>query len=397
MFRSALLLVNGPGELWGWARPLLVELQRRKVHVAVRLLPCQFSSGRERAALGSFSGLHVVGPGGALATLLAREERTAVSEGVPPPEVLYQMGGDLWMGRSLAKRFRVPLVTYSYAPKKGMRDRALVSTAFAEMLPAFHRAGISPHLVGDLVKDALRLDEKQGNVSPWRRKGAFRIVLFPGSRPAIRNAARAFLRRTVEHLERRAGPLDVVTLLSPFAEAEEFTAWENEGLSPVAEGAGAVLPGAHLALTQPGTNTMELLHTGTPALVVVPEEFFSVVPLAGVAGLLGRMPLVGKMLRRHALSRLATALPRLSWPNRLAGREILPEFVGAVTPERLGEVAASLLEDRARLGAIREELRALEGRCDVPGEHGAAVRLVDLTEELLSRGALRERTTDLPR
>jgi lipid-A-disaccharide synthase len=398
MFRSALLLVNGPGELWGWARPLLVELQRRKVHVAVRLLPCQFASGRERAALENFPGLHVTGPGGVLATLLAREEHTAVSAGMPPPEVLYQMGGDLWMGRALAKRFHVPLVTYAYAPKKSMRDCALACTAFAEMLPAFHRAGISPRLVGDLVKDALRLDldVAQGTVSPWRRGSAFRIVLFPGSRPAIRNAARTFLRRTVEHLERRAGPLDVVTLLSPFAEGEEFAAWENEGLSPVAAGAGTVLPEAHLALTQPGTNTMELLHTGTPALVAVPEEFFSVVPLAGVAGLLGRTPFVGKILRKHALSRLAKALPFLAWPNRLAGREILPELIGAVTPERLGEAAASLLEDRARLGTIREELCALEGRCDVPGERGAAVRLVDLTEELLSRGTLRERTTNLP-
>jgi hypothetical protein len=396
MFRSALLLVNGPGELWGWARPLLVELQRRKVHVAVRLLPCQFASGRERAALENFPGLHVTGPGGVFATLFAREERTAVSAGMPSPEVLYQMGGDLWMGRALAKRFRAPLVTYSYAPKKGMRGCALASTAFAEMLPAFHRTGISPRLVGDLVKDALRLDETQGTVSPWRKGSAFRIVLFPGSRPSIRNAARTFLRRTVEHLGRCVGPLDVVTLLSPFAEAEEFAAWENEGLSPVAAGAGTVLPGAHLALTQPGTNTMELLHTGTPALVAVPEEFFSVVPLAGVAGLLGRTPFVGKMLRKHALSRLAEALPLLAWPNRLAGREILPELIGAVTPERLGEAAASLLEDRARLGAIRDELCALEGRCDVPGEHGAAVRLVDLTEELLSRGTLREGTTSLP-
>jgi lipid-A-disaccharide synthase len=177
--------------------------------------------------------------------------------------------------------------------------------------------------------------------------------------------------------------LEVVTLLSPFAAEEEFAAWENEGLSPVRGGAGAVLPGAQLALTQPGTNTMELLHTGTPALVVVPEEFFVLVPLGGLAGLLGRVPFVGKRLRTHALSRLAETLPLLSWPNRLAGREILPELVGAVTPEGLGEVAASLLKNRVRLGTIREALHALAG--NAPENPGAAVRLVDLTEELLSR------------
>ncbi len=49
MSRKIVLLTNGPGELWGWVRPFAAELLRRCWDVSLRILPCQFASGKSVA------------------------------------------------------------------------------------------------------------------------------------------------------------------------------------------------------------------------------------------------------------------------------------------------------------------------------------------------------------
>ena len=44
------ILTNGPGELWGWVRPVATELRKRGHSVSLWILPCQFASGHERRA-----------------------------------------------------------------------------------------------------------------------------------------------------------------------------------------------------------------------------------------------------------------------------------------------------------------------------------------------------------
>ena len=70
-----------------------------------------------------------------------------------------------------------------------------------------------------------------------------------------------------------------MTLLSPFSFDEEVKIWEDAGLNPSRKSTPVALKGVDLALTQPGTNTLELLYLKIPALVAVPYVFLEDIPL----------------------------------------------------------------------------------------------------------------------
>lgn len=343
-----LLLVNGPGELWGWGRPLAAALGRRGLDVHLRLLPCQFAGGEERLLLERLASVRGEGPEGYASFLL---------RGGTPPAAVVQLGGEIWGGRRVAKRWGVPLICYTYGFKRGLEGCDLVATAFDAMAAGLR--GARCEVVGDLVADALAMDRGASpwNQAPLRGEELCRLVLFPGSRPAIRREALNFLRRMVARLREGGTEVFPVAVLSPAVDDAEAERWREGGMFPWRSGAGTALPGAHLAVTQPGTNTLELLHCATPGIVVVPDEFLDKVPLGGIAGLVARLPGVGPLLRRRALARWRGKF--LSWPNRLAQREILWEAVGSVTPESLARRVSELWIGKTERENMTRSLREL--------------------------------------
>jgi len=114
-----------------------------------------------------------------------------------------------------------------------------------------------------------------------------------------------------------------------------------------------------LALTYPGSNNDELAILGVPMLVVLPLEHKSEIRTPGLSEWLGRIPglanlvkavVIGRYLRRHRL---------LAWPNRHAGRMVVPELVGRLTPAEVARRAVQMLDDRPGLIRMAQELRAL--------------------------------------
>jgi len=91
----------------------------------------------------------------------------------------------------------------------------------------------------------------------------------------------------------------------------------NQGKHPFA------LRGVDLALTQPGTNTLELFYLRVPTLVAVPYAFLSDIPFSGLKGVMLRLPLVKDRL----LQSLSKKKGMLSWPNRITGKNLIPELV----------------------------------------------------------------------
>lgn len=367
--KRATLLVNGPGELWGWARPLGRELVRRNWDVTLQLLPCPFASGREASAASSLGFRKVEPPQPPLSMVrsLGREGTDAV----------IQLGGDLFWGRFCASRTGAPLGCYSYGFKQGMGHCSRVWTAYPFMANSLEAKGVSPVLTGDLVRDGLAMD--RGN-SPWTRDSGPRLAIFPGSRPAIREKARDYLSSLVKALRCKIPTLEWISLLSPFSDEEELSRWSREGLNPTRQGAGTVLPGATLALTQPGTNTLELMHCRTPGVVAVPFHFIRQVPLSGIKGMVASLPLIGGPLKEAYLKRLSRKAGFLSWPNRMAGTEILWETIGELPPGEASEFLCRCLGDESELRRRGFSLGELAG------EEGAASMLcTDIEEMVLKR------------
>ena len=130
---------------------------------------------------------------------------------------------------------------------------------------------------------------------------------------------------------------------------------------------------ADYAITQPGTNNFEMMHCGLPGIVVAPEKFISHIPVAGLAGIVAGIPVIGKIIKRKALYKVINSWGGyISLPNRTFKRGILTELYGDISPDDIANKAASDLADIERLRGTRDELMRLSG------ESGAASRLCDI-------------------
>lgn len=364
--RRILLLANGPGELWCWARPMIKEFSERGIEVSLKLLPCQYAAGNETAIALDIGAAEITPPLSVFWNIIC-------GESVRPDAVL-QMGGDLLFGIALSRRNRIPLFSYSYGAKPLAGACSAVFTAFEHARHSILPGSDKVFVVGDLVADSLAMD---CDPFSWPEGGKFRVVFFPGSRRSIRAVAMPFIRDIKYSLEKRLPGVDTVSALSPFASAEEVREWKSAGLNPATASAGSILRGADLAITQPGTNTLEMACTGTPGIVAVPFAFLRQIPISGLKGAIGSIPLIGPWIREVLLRRANTRRGFLAWPNRLAGKEIMPELVGDISHEEIARAAEELLQDRDRLEWMKVELGRISRQ---PGSAGRiAEKIADIT------------------
>jgi lipid-A-disaccharide synthase len=352
-----------------------MELRKRGHSVSLWLLPCQFASGSERTVASRLGVDKLEGPSGSAWTWHAlRQEKT---------DCVLQLGGDLLFGRRIAKYAKAPLLSYAYGFKKGM-EYAKVFTAYPCMTENIDARLKTPKAqsIGDLVKDSLALDTGTSKWGERKESGEkeedepLRLLFFPGSRPGIRQLSLGWFLTVLRHLKARLAPVQIGALFSPFVPESEFAAWTNAGLNPLRGGAGVIMRSADYALTQPGTNTLEMMHCGLPALVAAPADFLEVIPVSGAGGLLSGVPLIGSLLKERAIRRnLKRYNGFLSWPNRIANRTLLDEAMGKIGPDDLAARIAESLRDKEKLSRVRRELLELSG------PQGAALRLCDAVDE----------------
>jgi lipid-A-disaccharide synthase len=333
--------------------------------VSLRILPCQYAAGNETLIARNIGAVDVAPPMSVFRSLVEGEKE--------PPEAVLQMGGDLLFGLALSARNRVPLLCYTYGSKPLLLKCDQVLTAFEQtrhnILPGCDKVFVA----GDLVADSLAMDHDEFS---WPGRGRYRVVFFPGSRRAIRSVALPFIKAIGDSLMQRLPEVETVTALSPFSSREEIDEWRDNGLAPSTASAGSILKGADLAITQPGTNTLEMAYTGTPGIVTIPFAFLRQVPLPGIQGLLASIPFAGPLMKERALRMKSRNRGFLAWPNRLAGREVMPEMVGDLTPEDIAGAASELLLDSARLASIRTELAMITQK---PGTAGRiAFRIAEM-------------------
>ncbi len=387
MAGDIILLSNGPGELYTWVRPVLAELRRQapERHVTVSLIPCQFASGSETKIAETFGADKVTSPKDFLG-LIAGNRAVFGAQA----ETVLGLGGSADLALRLAAKLRAPAYRYSFVPywHKKLRTLFVDSPRTAQRARLLGAPGGRTEVVGNLVADAAQLSE------PVTERGAPHIVMMCGSRDGFAVHIIPFMLALTDALyahypnARFVWPvsrlLSEETLAQGAAGAEQDTLGGISGkrvgdvimtpsgakLELVPENTRyAHMRAADLAVTIPGTNTLELGIAGVPSVVLLPLNKPEVIPLEGPGHWLSLVPLVGPSLKRRAVLLAAPHLP-VSLPNNLSGEKLMVELKGTLT---LGGVLAEvlrLLDDEAERNRRRERLLATMPR------PGAATKLV---------------------
>ena len=109
-----------------------------------------------------------------------------------------------------------------------------------------------------------------------------------------------------------------------------------------------------LCLTTVGANTAELGALAVPMIVLLPtQQLEAMNAWDGILGLLMALPLVGKplniLVNRLLLAYLSRRKKLFAWPNIWAKREVVPELLGRLTAEDLGDRVLNYLDHPEQL------------------------------------------------
>jgi lipid A disaccharide synthetase len=134
-----------------------------------------------------------------------------------------------------------------------------------------------------------------------------------------------------------------------------------------------------ICLTTVGANTAELGALGVPMIVLLPtQQLDAMRSWDGLPGLLANLPVVGTLCAKvinWSFLRFVRRKGLLAWPNIWAQEEIVPEIMGKVQPQDIGEMVLDFLTNPEKLDDMRAKLR------NIRGESGAAQKIAQIVSE----------------
>ncbi len=425
------ITANSPGEVATWLTPAVKALAELlpTAEITVFATPCPFASGREAAIVASLPEVR--------RTFTARQLLSFIVTGRQLPDfepgsrgIILFLGGDLAYAVLLARRLGYPAYAYTEGrvqwvnrfagfllPDDGARARALQLGAPPDKL----------YVVGDLMIDAIEFHWDTADLYKALRLDEHRtvIALLPGSRPLEFRYMLPMLLRSAEIISDDLRAVQFVLAISPFV-TEDLLIDALVSPSPVLEGTGGeiiaadrtededglslsracanpalghiwqirtrgglLLPAvqgwqhdlmgiASLGITIPGSNTAELAALGVPMVVVTPLNKPEAIPLQGIPGLVGSIPLIGPHIKRKAVLSAAQRVQFTALPNRKAQEEVVPELKGELRPEDVAISVGNLMRHPEKLREMSDRLK------QIMGSSGAARMIAEILAAALS-------------
>jgi lipid-A-disaccharide synthase len=319
--------------------------------------------------------------------------------------VVVSLGGAGAHATALARRLGAPAFKYAFVPARtrGLERLFVHDDATRRKARLLGVPADRVEVIGNLVADAV---QSGGDVGT---PGSPHVLLMAGSRDAFAVHLIPFVLAVADRLaERFPGARfvwPVPRMLRPetlqagidgdFRATFGGTRARRAGDRVVTE-AGTVVEladegaryahmrAADVALTIPGTNTLELGIAGVPSVVVLPLNRPEVIPLEGPGHWLSLLPVVGVPLKRRAVRLFVERLRYpVSLPNQFAGEALMVEVKGVIDPDGVAARVAALLDDPEDRARRRARLLATMPR------PGAADRLVARVRALVDRSATR--------
>jgi lipid-A-disaccharide synthase len=373
MLDEVLLLTNGPGELSTWVPPVLSRLRQRTPAARIELFVIrdQFAAGTEQTRARELQLEAISGRAGLAQRMLAGRARgrglVLMLGGAPRDAVL--------LGRATG----YPAFSYTFEPKAyhpGLKAVLVDSERTREGLLARRANPARIVVVGNLVVDAL-------NDAVLAPSPGADVLLLAGSRPFAARHLLGFMLAAAEKMAAARPDLSfawVRSRLLPDAVVEEAlegelvreiggvrACWAGKKLRTAGGLEVAVLDEsqrysamrqARLAITIPGTNTLELALAGLPSLVLLPLHKPELLPLEGIWHWLLLLP-GARALKQNFIRRLEARIPHLALPNQWLGERVFPELRGVFSPAEVAAAGLTLLTpDQAQL--VKAKLEGLK-------------------------------------
>ena len=400
------LLTNGPGELYTWAGPMLRALRaaRPDLRVVLGLLPCPFASGHEIQIARELGFEAVASVSESLAFMAGGPKPAAFAgSGMFSSGLVLGLGGDVAFPGRIAARLGYPAWRYSFEPYwKASLERLFVHDE--RTLQKARRSGPPDRLelIGNLVADAL------GDEPTPPKPDGLDVLLIAGSRrfqvehmlplfAAVADGVANTVQNVRFHWPRsRLLPDDALEVAFSGRKVLDVGGvplrLENDQLVTPSgtrirvaqeEERYRLMKMTDVAVTMPGTNTLELGIAGVPSVVCLPLQKMELIPIENPLRYVGLIPGVGPILKRKLVE---TALGRFKFvalPNMMTDELIQPELRGNITPDQIAAEVSGLLLQPSRREQIRSRL------AQTMPKPGAAARL---TARVLERLGLEVKT-----
>lgn len=375
-----LLLTNGPGELSTWVPPVLSRLRKAvpQARIELFLIRDQFAAGSETAKAKELALDAVSGRSAMLA-------RMAKGKSARRGTVL-MLGGAPRDAALLGKSTGYPSFSYSFDHKAwypGLKAFLVDSERTRSQAVARGADARRVHVAGNLVVDALEEGVAGSGLRVPGETSRADVLLFPSSRPFAARYLLGLMLAAAEQMAKDRPGLKFAWvksgLLSDSVVEEAVSGrWAREigGVGAKRDGDRllsenglevavldeseryAAMRGARVALTIPGTNTLELALAGLPSAVLLPLHKPELIPLEGFWHWLFMFP-GGKYVKQGFVRRLEPSVPHLALPNQWLNERVFPELRGVFGPETVAEAALDLLRPE-RQAEVKEKLRGLE-------------------------------------
>jgi hypothetical protein len=404
-----LILSNGPGEVTTWVRPVVKSLRRllgdsrEEVRISVVLSPCPNASGKEVDIVRSYPEVDRVQGAGEFFPFLLRGKTTENWEWRSKGIVVF-LGGDQFFPVVIGKRLGYKTVVYAEwdARWHNLIDRFGVMKP--EVMPKSPKYANKFFVVGDLMAEAGAINDNQN-----QNAGSLTIGILPGSKAAKLAQGVPLTLAIAEYVYAQKPEIKFVIPVAPTLDLQTLASFADPKQNPVAEyfnfeGASLIenqlpilktanglcvelykqnpaydlLSQCSICLTTVGANTAELGSLAVPMIVLLPtQQLDAMRSWDGLLGILANLPGVGASFAKLINWWFLRKKGLLAWPNIWAQEEIVPELVGKLQPQEIGNMVLDYLDNPDKLEEVRSKLRKARGQA------GAADKLAQIVKEVI--------------
>jgi len=190
-------------------------------------------------------------------------------------------------------------------------------------------------------------------------KGCTVITIMPGSRENEIARHMPVLLKTIEKIKRQVGRLAVLLPLADTIDGSALDSFREKlkDCTVIRGQSRDALAYSDLAIVSSGSATLEAAILGTPTIVIYRISRFS-----------------------YSIARMLVKIKHISLPNIIAGKEVFPEFIQHLPPEKIAEKATYMINNGKE--SIKKDTDEILARL---GHYDSYERAKDIVVEFLGK------------